>query len=530
MLISLLRTIFRRRSAGPAREENPPRTLPGQAGLYPQRRPGSADSLDVESQLGLGKAHIAAGSLDAAQACMEAALAAHSADPRVLCCLGEIKGMQGEFDQALAWFGKALEASPQFGPALADMGLAMHKLRRLPEAETWLREAIRADPWNLNAWLTLGVVCRQLGRSEDAIHHHEQALIRFPDNPRILSGLGACHAHLGNLAVAQKCFDWALEVAPDFFEARLNRSFIYLTNGDYRLGFAEYESRLQKPELVRLMSGKPMPVWQGEPLATKKIALVSEQGYGDSIQFIRFAADLADRGATVHVETNPVLRRLLASAKGVSSCAETSATGFSADFFCPLMSLPHRLGITLETLPARTPYFRLRDGDVERWRNKLGSFRKLRVGIAWASDPDNWTSNVKSIALDQLLPVLAAQEVSYFSLQVGPGSEQARKWHGTIDITDLSADLKDFHDSACLVESLDLVISIDSAVAHLAGALLKPVWVLLRHAPDWRWGIEERGCAWYPSARLFRQTTAGNWEDVVADLALALTQFASSRS
>ncbi len=497
--------------------------------MYPQRQPGSADSLDVESQLRLGKSHIAAGRLDAAQACLEAALAAHSTDPRVLCCLGQIKGMQGEFDRAIAWFGKALEASPRFGPALADMGLALHKLRRLPEAETWLSEAIRVDPWNLDAWLTLGVVCRQLERSADAIRRHEQALTRFPDNPRILSGLGACHAHLGNLAAAQECFDRALKTAPDFVEARLNRAFIYLTNGDYRLGFTEYESRLQKPELVRLISGRPMPLWQGEPLTTKKITLVTEQGYGDAIQFIRFAADLADRGATVHVETNPALRRLLASARGVSSCAEASDTGFSADFSCPLMSLPHRLGVTLATLPARTPYFRLPDSDVERWRDKLGSSRKLRVGIAWASDPENWISNVKSIALERLLPVLAAQDVSFFGLQVGPGSEQMRNMQGTIDITDLTAELKDFYATACLVENLDLVITIDSAVAHLAGALLKPVWVLLRHAPDWRWGIEDRVCAWYPSARLFRQTEAGNWNDVVADLALELTQFARER-
>ena len=464
MLISLLRTIFRRHSADPAREENPPRTHQGREGLYPQRRPGSAGSPDVDVQLALGKAQIAAGNLDAAQFCLEAALAAHPTDPRVLCCLGEVKGMQGEFDQALTWFGKALEASPRFGPALADMGLTMHKLRRLPEAETWLREAIRADPRNLNAWLTLGVVCRQLGRTGEAIHQHEQALARFPYHPRLLSGLGACHAHLGNLAVAQTCFDRALTVAPDLIEARLNRSFIYLTKGDYQLGFAEYESRLQKPELVRLMAGKRMPLWQGEPLAQKKIALLSEQGHGDAMQFIRFAAELAALGATVHVETNPVLRRLLASVEGVSSCAEAPDAGFSADFFCPLMSLPHRLGVTLESLPARAPYFRLRGGDVERWRDKLGTIRKLKVGIAWASDPDNWISKAKSIALERLLPVLVAQEASFFSLQVGPGSEQVRNMQGTIDITDLTAELKDFYETACLVENLDRQLR--AAVRH----------------------------------------------------------------
>jgi tetratricopeptide (TPR) repeat protein len=488
------------------------------------------DRDETEAHLNLGKIHIATGRLDAAQACLEAALEASPAEPQVLCCLGEVKGMQGELDQAIAYFEKTLEAAPDFGPALADMGLAMQKKGHLPEAVKWLRDAIRIDPKNINAWLTLGVVYRQMGRLEAAILHLERALALFPHHPRILSSLGACHAHSGNYALAEMYFDRALAAAPDLVEARVNRAFIHLMKGDYRLGFAEYENRLQNPELRHLVDGNRSPTWQGEPLAAKKIVVRTEQGFGDSIQFIRFVANLVNQGATVHTEASPPLLRLLASADGVSSSGDDAENNFQADFCCPIMSLPHKLGVTLDTLPARVPYFRLQDSDVDRWQEKLKACKPLKIGIAWASDPDNWISIAKSISLKQLLPVLEAQGISFFSLQVGHGGEQLKELPDTINIIDPTGELTDFYETACLITNLDLVITIDSAVAHLAGALGKPTWVLLHHAPDWRWQGEGNGSRWYPSARLFRQATPGNWDGVVAALAQALPQFALERA
>jgi tetratricopeptide (TPR) repeat protein len=485
---------------------------------------------EAEAHLNLGKIHIAAGRLDAARACLEAALEASPADAQVLCCLGEVMGMQGAFDPAIAYFEKALEAAPDFGPALADMGLAMQKKGRLPEAARWLRDAIRADPQNINAWMTLGVVHRQMGNLEQAILHQEQALALFPHDPHILSGLGASYAHSGNYALAEKYIDQALAAAPDLVEARVNRAFIHLVKGDYKQGFAEYESRLQKPELRHFVAGNRWPVWQGEPLAAKKIVVRAEQGFGDSIQFIRLAANLANQGATVHAEAGPPLLRLLASADGVSSSGDDAQGNFQADFCCPIMSLPHRLGLTLDTLPAHVPYFHLQENDVKRWKGKLKECEPPKVGIAWASDPDNWISIAKSISLRQLLPVLGTQGISFFSLQVGYGREQLKELPDAINCVDPTGELTDFYETACLITNLDLVISIDSAVAHLAGALGKPSWVLLHHAPDWRWQGEGNGSRWYPSARLFRQVTPGNWDEVVAALAQALRHFALERA
>ena len=488
------------------------------------------DRHESEAHLNLGKIHIAAGRLEAAQACLEAALETAPAEPQILCSLGEVKAMQGELDQAIAYFERALKAAPEFGPALADMGLAMQKKGRLSEAATWLRDAIRAEPGNINAWLTLAVVYRHMGQLEAAILHQERALALFPHHPTILSGLGACHAHSGNYAVAEAYFDRALAVAPDLVDARLNRAYIHLVKGDYRLGFAEYEVRLQKPELRHLAAENRWPTWQGEPLAAKKILLITEQGYGDSIQFIRFAAELAKQGATVRVKANAPLLRLLASADGVSSGGDDADSDFQADFCCPVLSLPHRLGATLETLPTRAPYFRLRDSDVNRWNEKLKAHTRLKVGIAWASNPDNWIAIAKSISLKQLLPVLEARGISFFSLQVGYGGEQLKELPETMDLADPTRELTDFYETACLISNLDLVIAIDTAVAHLSGALGTPTWVLLNHAPDWRWQGAGSHSRWYASARLFRQAAPGNWDGVVAAVASALPKFARERS
>ena len=477
---------------------------------------------EVEAHLNLGRIHIAMGRLDAAQTCLEAALATAPAEPQVLCCLGELQGMQGELDQAIAYFERALKATPDFAPALAGMGLAMQQKGRLPEAIKWLRDAIRVDPGIINAWLTLGSVYQHLGQLETAILHQEQALALFPHHPQILSGLGACHALGGNYSLAEIYFDRALAAAPDLADARLNRALNHLRKGNYRLGFTEYEYRLQKPELQHLVDGNRSPSWQGEPLAGKKIVLRREQGFGDSIQFIRFAANLKNQGAKVYAEASPPLLRLLDSADGVTSSCDSVKNNFQADFFCPIMSLPHKLDVTLDTLPAKVPYFRLQDGDVARWKRKLEACEPLRVGIAWASNPDNWISIAKSVSLKQLLPVLDTQGISFVSLQVGYGSGQLKELPDTINIIDLTGELTDFYETACLIENLDLVIAIDSAVAHLAGALGKPTWILLHHAPDWRWLVEREDSPWYPSTRLFGQRRVGDWEDVIARVRVEL--------
>jgi tetratricopeptide (TPR) repeat protein len=484
------------------------------------------DPSETEAHLNLGKIHIATGRLDAAHDCLEAALETSPNEPRILCCLGEVKGMQGDIDQAIAYFEKTLKVAPEYGAALADMGLAMMKKRNLTEAARWLRDAIRIDPKDINPWLTLGTVYQHAGQLEAAILHQERALALFPHHPQILANLGACHAHTGNYSLAEMYFDRALAAAPDLVFARLNRAFIYLLKGDYLEGFAEYESRLQHPDLQPIAPANPWPIWQGEPLAGKKIVLLAEQGFGDSIQFIRFAASLANQGATVHLVASPPLLRLLAAANGVATSSAVINDDIQADFCCPIMSLPHKLGVTLDTLLASVSYFRLQDSDVGRWKQKLKALKTVKVGIALASNPDNWIAILKSVSLQKLLPVLDVKGISFVSLQVGYGSEQLRELPATISIIDWTSELTDFYETACLIENLDLVISIDSAAAHLAGALGKPTWVLLHHASDWRWQVEGTCSRWYPSARLFRQATPGNWDGVVAAVAQALPQFA----
>jgi tetratricopeptide (TPR) repeat protein len=482
------------------------------------------DPSETQGHLNLGKIHCASRRLDAARACFEIALQVSPSDPDALCSLGEIYAMQGNLDKAIQYFDDAIETNPDFGPAHADKGLALSNEGRLAESAICLRNAIRILPQNINAWLTLGSVFLHMGQLEASIVHYEVALEKFPQHPAILLGLGACHAQAGNYSIAEIYLDRLLAAVPALTDARFNRALLYLVKGDYLLGFSEYECRLQKPELLYLAGRSSLPIWQGEPLAGKKIVLLTEQGFGDSIQFIRFARQLADMGATVHVETETPLLRLLASADGVATVSRAGDLDIKADFYCPMMSLPHRLGVTSETVPTKTPYFRLDNAFVGEWKSKLTTGKGLKVGIAWASNPENRLAITKSISLPELLPLLEMQGVTIVSLQVAHSGNELKELPVSADTIDLTGEIRDFYDTACLIANLDLVVTIDSAVAHLAGALGKPVWVVLHHAPDWRWHLGGNQSRWYPSARLFRQTTPGNWAAIVADMVQALRE------
>jgi hypothetical protein len=263
--------------------------------------------------------------------------------------------------------------------------------------------------------------------------------------------------------------------------------------------------------------------WKGEVLGGERILLYAEQGLGDTMQFVRYVPLVAARGGEVVLEVQPALHDLLARADGASRVIRRGEALPEFSWQCPLMSLPLALGTELETIPARVPYIVPDAARVETWRRRLrGNTR--RIGLAWAGNPAHPRDRLRSIALEQLVPLWNVTGTSFYSLQFGSGAEQMKRLPPDVQLVDLGDELRDFANVAAIVANLDLVISIDSAVAHLAGALGKPVWILLNKGCDWRWFLERGDSPWYPTARLFRQTTSGEWQEVVKRIEIELRQ------
>jgi len=254
--------------------------------------------------------------------------------------------------------------------------------------------------------------------------------------------------------------------------------------------------------------------WKGEPLDEARILLYAEQGLGDTLQFVRYVPLVAARNGQVLLEVQPALRRLLSKVDGAFEVISRGADLPEFTWQCPLLSLPLAFATEVSTIPAQVPYITPDPAEVEAWRPRLQG-EKRRIGVAWGGNPEHHRDRLRSIPLAQLAPLLDLPGTTFYSLQVGAGAEQTKQLPPGARLIDLTASLKDFADTAALVAHLDLVISVDSSVAHLAGAMAKPVWVLLNKGPDWRWLLDREDSPWYPTARLFRQATAGDWRDVV---------------
>jgi hypothetical protein len=354
-----------------------------------------------------------------------------------------------------------------------------------------LQAACALEPWNREHDLNLGVVCRRARRFADAV----------------------------------ACFDRVLVELPGRADVRLTRGMALLALGRFAEGWADYESRWQTEPQIRGIRPWQTPdlVWQGEALGTGTLLLHAEQGFGDTLQFARYAPLLRARGLDVTLEVPPSLVRLI-SAQGwgpvIPQDVATPPPPFARH--CPLMSLPRVLGTRLETIPAAVPYLRADPALTAAWRARLPAGRR-RIGLVWAGQArqDSQLQIVdgrRSMALATLAPVLAQPDAAFVSLQLGPPAACA----AGLPVLDVSAGLADWADTAALIASLDLVISVDTAVLHLAGALGKPVWMLDRYDACWRWLTDRTDSPWYPSLRIFRQPAPGDWTSVVASVAAAL--------
>jgi tetratricopeptide (TPR) repeat protein len=436
---------------------------------------------------------------------------------------------RGELDEAIACYREALRLRPDYAEALVGLGNALKERGDLDEAIDSHRAALRLKPGNAEAHNGLGVALKERGDLDEAVACYREAVRLKPGSAEMHNNLGSALQELGRREEAIACFEEAVRLKPDHADAHVNLGIMRLLLGDFARGWPEYEWRRRSREYAP--PPLPQPAWDGSDLQGRTILLRAEQGLGDTLQFIRYAPLVQARGGRVLVGCPAALLPLLSRCHGIDRLHPPGSALPPFDVEALLLSLPGIFGTTAQDVPARIPYIFPDDALVRRWRRELAGLPGFKIGIVWQGNPNYRGDRARSIPLERFEPLARLDGVRLISLQKGPGTEQiaaavAAGWR----LTDLGgAGRLDessgaFMDTAAVMTTLDLVITPDMALAHLAGALGVPVWVALSFAHDWRWMLGRDDSPWYPSARLFRQDRRGDWEGVFEQIAEAVAQ------
>jgi tetratricopeptide (TPR) repeat protein len=425
-------------------------------------------------------------------------------------------------EEALASYDRALALRPDHVEALSNRGNTLHKLKRYDEALASLDKAIALKPDYAEAFYNRGVVFQELMRAEEALASYDKAIALRPNYVEALYNRGAALQELTRFEEVLASYGKAIDLRPDFAEARFNRSLVLLLTGNYADGWDEYEWRLKGGTKDMKPRRFASPQWRGEDLAGKKVLLYAEQGYGDTIQLCRYVPLVAARGGCVILEVQEPLHELMTSLAGTAQIVSGGDPLPHFDVHCPLLSLPLAFRTRLESIPSATPYLRAPSHALQRWKTRLGPRDQLRIGICWAGSLSFKGDASRSIGLSPMLPLLARGDVQFFSLQKDLRAGDAEILRNNPHITLLGQEIETFSDTAAIISSMDLVISSDTSVVHLAGALGKSIWILLQLVPDWRWLLGSEDNPWYPAARLFRQDATRSWDGVIERVQTAL--------
>ncbi|HVX91659.1 MAG TPA: tetratricopeptide repeat protein [Xanthobacteraceae bacterium] len=429
---------------------------------------------------------------------------------------GHALQQDGRLEDALACYDKVLAAQPHHVRALNNRGVALHRLGRAAEALASLDRALSFAPDFVEALANRGDQLQDLDRDAEALASLDRALALDPRHVRARNNRGSALVRLGRPADALPDFEAALAVDPQFAEARLNCAIAQLMLGQFRTGWENYEWRSRTRRLAALDRPFAVPRWTGaEPLAGRTILLHAEQGLGDTIQFVRYAPLVARRGARVVLEVQAPLRTLMTGLEDVDTVLVRGEPLPPFDLHCPLLSLPFAFGTEVATIPAHVPYLQAPSERIAAWRDRIAPLPRPRVGLAWSGSPAHRDDRNRSIALARLAPLLAVPDVRFVSLQTGTRAADRATLAQLPQVVPLADGFRDFADTAAVIAQLDLVISVDTAVAHLAGALGRPVWVLLPFYPDFRWLLGREDSPWYSTARLWRQPRSGDWDSVI---------------
>jgi len=436
------------------------------------------------------------------------------------------------YPEAAASFQAAAAINPASGSAWRNLGLAYQKIDRRHRARDCLKKAMRLDPDNCEIYFDLGNVSLDEGDMDAVIAWYRQGVAHGPPDADRLNNMGRLLLEQGRFGEALNCFREATDCDPENAGAHFNKSLMLLLTGDFAEGWHEYEWRLRKSDWRR---GYPWrldkPRWQGEDFKGRTLLIHCEQGLGDSLQFARYLPLVKARGGRIVFEVPPVLMRLFQRFPGVDRLCKLSADGppqLPFDIYSPLLSLPGILGTTPDTIPCDVPYLFADQSASARCRRWLCE-ASCRVGFIWAGSKGHVSDKHRSCRLSQFLPLAQIDGLQLISLQPEQSAEDIRHIDTEGNVIHMGDRIADFADTAALVDCLDLVITVDTAAAHLAGAMGKPVWVLLPFAPDWRWQIDRSDSPWYPTMRLFRQRAPGDWQGVFTHVADALKQFIADK-
>jgi tetratricopeptide (TPR) repeat protein len=469
------------------------------------------------------------------------------------CNFGHLLNETGQWDRAIVECNRSIQIRPDLAGAYNNLGIALNRIGDMTQSIAAYRKAIELEPNSAQFRSNLAITLCENRDLEEAMVQCRRAIELRPDDPVNYSNLGSIHGAMGDLDQAEAAYRHALKLRPDYLEVYCNLghlfyfkglwdqaeavyhdvlarkpdhpqahwslALIYLSRGDYQRGWDHYEWRWRVKEL-RMRRRTDAPRWDGGDLNGRAILIHNEQGFGDTIQFIRYLPEVARRGGKIILACQRELFSLLETFPHIHQCVPNDQPVSGYEVLCPLLSLPGLFQTRVQSIPADVPYLRADPVRSQRWRERLADDGRLKVGLVWAGRPKHPNDRNRSIPLERLAPLAGAPRARFISLQTGQAAGQAKT--APMPLDDWTGELADFAETAALIDNLDLVISVDTAVIHLAGALGKRVWVLLPFIPDWRWMMEREDSPWYPTMRLFRQEHIGEWEMPIEQVAKTL--------
>ena len=432
---------------------------------------------------------------------------------------------QGKMVEAVRAYAQILSKEPRHPDIYNNLGVALRTLGKLEAAVACYRRALAYGQEAANVYSNLGNALRELARFEEAEAAHGRSVKLDAASPSGIYNGALVDRDLCRDDVAMKKYDQALEIDPDYVDCHGDRSLLLLRNGNLEEGFPEYEWRW------RLSNNPPrgfkQPLWDGSDLTGKTILLHQEQGFGDMIQFARYVPLVKEKGGTVLIECQPELLRLFETLEGVDLVVSSDAPLPDFDVAAPIITLAKIFGTTLESIPNTVPYVRAPEQQNFVLSPHSGT---VSVGICWAGKPTHKNDRNRSCSFVDFMDLTAVPDTTFFSLQKGDAISEYNERAGGILIADVGSKMNDFADTAMVLEQLDVLITVDTSIAHLAGAMGRPVWVLVPFAPDWRWLLDRNDSPWYPSMRLFRQTETGNWAPVFKQVEEELRKLTEEKS
>ncbi len=473
--------------------------------------------------------HYNSGNLEKSEHLCKKILKRQDKNHYILNLLGLIYLKRKDYDSAISYFKKSVSINPAYTEALCNLGLAFMEKDELDEAIACFKKALEINPIMSKAWGNIGSALYKRGLIEEAIEYYKKALKLKPNLAENWLNIGTSLIDIGKPREAIQYLQKAIDIKPNYALAHFNLSFARLLLGDFKRGWFEYMWRwgLEEFQIPQF----PQPIWDGSNLDGKTIYIHGEQGFGDTIQFVRYIPLIVERGGRIILAAQKVLLSLLKTVDGISEIVTWGDPIPNFDVHCPLLGLPLAFETNLETIPSKVTYLSVHSGLIKNWAKKICSEENvLKVGLAWAGSQYHKKDIFRSINLEQFAPLGDLNGIVFYSLQKGKGSEQAKNPPRGMKLIDFMDEVQDFSDTAAIIENLDLVISVDTAIAHLAGALGKPVWLLLPFAPDWRWMLDREDSPWYPTMRLFRQPAMRDWDSVIRRVAKELRGLCKDKS